>query len=70
MEFIPFGNIHKLFATLSTKKEFLPFPQLFPILIGVAEALALLHGQNILHLNVKPGNILLDGDLEPHFGDF
>jgi serine/threonine protein kinase len=39
----------------------------------VAKALAYLHHecwQQILHLNVKLGNILLDGDLRAHLSDF
>lgn len=39
----------------------------------MARALAYLHNEchwRILHLDVKPGNILLDGDLRAHVSDF
>ena len=43
------------------------------IAVDVARALAYLHNEchrRILHLDVKPGNILLDGDLRAHVSDF
>ncbi|KAF0920065.1 hypothetical protein E2562_032756 [Oryza meyeriana var. granulata] len=43
------------------------------IAIDVARALAYLHHecrQQILHLDIKPANILLDGDFRPHVSDF
>ncbi|CAK9262677.1 unnamed protein product, partial [Sphagnum jensenii] len=43
------------------------------IIIGVAQGLAYLHhtcNPTIIHLDIKPGNILLDKDLTPKLADF
>ncbi|CAL4990425.1 unnamed protein product [Urochloa decumbens] len=37
---------------------------------GLAHGLHYLHGQNIVHMNVKPDNILLDIDMNPKITDF
>ena len=41
-----------------------------PILCGVLSALEYLHGQNLLHRDLKPGNILLQADGTPMLIDF
>jgi serine/threonine protein kinase/Tfp pilus assembly protein PilF len=40
------------------------------LMVKVARALQYAHGQGILHRDLKPGNILLDGHSEPLVGDF
>ena len=40
------------------------------ILIGISRGMKYLHDRNILHRNLKPGNILLDSDFNPHITDF
>lgn len=51
----------------------LPWPTRRRIAVDVARALAYLHHecrQQILHLDIKPANILLDGGLRAHVSDF
>ena len=41
------------------------------IICGVADGMVFLHEQaNLVHGNLKPSNILLDGNLEPRVCDF
>ncbi|MCI0342456.1 MAG: SUMF1/EgtB/PvdO family nonheme iron enzyme [Planctomycetales bacterium] len=48
----------------------LPPDRAAAILEKVARALAHAHSQGVIHRDVKPGNILLDGDGEPRLTDF
>ena len=40
------------------------------IALAIAEALVYAHGLGVLHLDIKPANILLDAGAEPHLADF
>ncbi|RLM93816.1 hypothetical protein C2845_PM08G20490 [Panicum miliaceum] len=55
------------------RRGLLPWPTRRRIAVDVARALAYLHHEcfrQILHLDVKPANILLDGGLRGHLSDF
>jgi tetratricopeptide (TPR) repeat protein len=47
-----------------------PWPQLLPVLAGVAEALAALHARGIVHRDLKPANVLSGHDGAPVLADF
>jgi len=62
-----------IFHGTEEQRRQLTWPKRFSIAVDVARALAYLHNEchwRILHLDVKPGNILLDGDLRAHVSDF
>ena len=53
------------------KREPMPIRQAAAELIAkVARTVHYAHEHNILHRDIKPGNILLDGEGEPHLTDF
>jgi len=48
----------------------LDWSSLFQIIEGVAQGMHCLHEHGIVHLDLKPGNILLDSDMNPKIIDF
>ncbi|KAK0603417.1 hypothetical protein LWI29_004743 [Acer saccharum] len=68
---MPNGSLDKLLY--NKKKSNLDWFQRFRILRGVASGLLYLHEdweQVVLHRDIKPGNVLLDADLNGKLGDF
>ncbi|XP_066383309.1 probable receptor-like protein kinase At5g20050 [Miscanthus floridulus] len=62
-----------IFHGSDEQRRQLTWPKRLCIAVDVARALAYLHNEchwRILHLDVKPGNILLDGNLCAHVSDF
>ncbi|XP_066341227.1 cysteine-rich receptor-like protein kinase 44 [Miscanthus floridulus] len=66
-EFVPGGSLDKYISDMS---EGLEWRQRYQIIRGICEGLHYLHEENVLHLDVKPGNILLDYNLVPKITDF
>ena len=52
------------------KREPLPVRQAVELIAKVARTVHYAHEHGILHRDIKPGNILLDGKGEPHLTDF
>ena len=48
----------------------LRWSSLFQIIEGVAQGMHCLHEQGIVHLDLKPSNVLLDSDMNPKIIDF
>ncbi|MBQ3526920.1 MAG: ankyrin repeat domain-containing protein [Akkermansia sp.] len=64
MPYIPGKELHKAIPAVVDEAW------LLPILRAVLEALEYLHSQNLLHRDLKPGNILLQDDGTPMLIDF
>ena len=57
-------------AALTQRETVLPEALLIPIAVGVADALAFAHGQELIHRDIKPDNILLAADGRTVLTDF
>ncbi|XP_044463711.1 rust resistance kinase Lr10-like [Mangifera indica] len=69
-EFLENGSLDKY---LFKEEKEIEWDKLHEIAIGTAKGLAYLHEecqQRIIHYDIKPGNILLDGNFFPKVGDF
>jgi hypothetical protein len=66
MELMEGGSLAPL---LENRDRELP-RQIVPIVVKVARALHFAHQKGIVHRDIKPDNILLDGEGEPAIGDF
>ncbi|KAJ4725755.1 putative Kinase [Melia azedarach] len=70
-DYMPNGSLDKILH--GKKKPNLNWFQRFRIIRGVASGLLYLHEeweQVVLHRDIKPGNVLLDSDLNGKLGDF
>ncbi|KAE8809230.1 Disease resistance protein RPM1 [Hordeum vulgare] len=66
-EYLPNGSLDKYITDTSRKVQ---WRKCFQIIKGICQGLHYLHQRNILHLDLKPANILLDGNLVPKIADF
>ncbi len=67
MEFCQLGDLDHFFC-----KSHLDWSQMLEIMTGIAKGISYLHEQNIIHRDVKPGNILIasESPLVPKLTDF
>src|SRR5438045_8365948 len=65
MKFAPGGNLQEVGPALKNEPR-----QCVALVAKVARAVQHAHGKGILHRDLKPGNILLDGRGEPLVSDF
>ncbi|KAL1531850.1 LEAF RUST 10 DISEASE-RESISTANCE LOCUS RECEPTOR-LIKE PROTEIN KINASE-like 2.1 [Salvia divinorum] len=74
-DFMPNGSLEKFISNnaSSSQGSSLGWEKLFEIALGIARGLEYLHqgcNTRILHLDIKPQNILLDEDMNPRISDF
>jgi TolB-like protein/Tfp pilus assembly protein PilF len=65
MQFIEGGPLDEL-----VRREPMPIQRAAELIAKVARTVHYAHEHHILHRDIKPGNILLDGSGEPHLTDF
>ncbi|KAF7027540.1 LOW QUALITY PROTEIN: hypothetical protein CFC21_039574 [Triticum aestivum] len=66
-EYLPHGNLQK---NLLDVKYVMDWDTRFKIIKGICQGLAFLHNTNIVHMDLKHENILLDGKMTPKIADF
>ena len=66
MQWIKGGTLADVIAERGT----LPIPEVLTLATKLSSALAVAHSHNILHRDIKPGNILVDEHGEPFLADF
>ena len=65
MKLVEGGPLDEIF-----KREPMPVRRAAELIAKLARAVHYAHQRGILHRDIKPGNILLDGKGEPHLTDF
>jgi len=66
MQWIKGGTL----ADIISERGAMPIPEVLTLATKLSSALAAAHSHNILHRDIKPGNILMDDDGEPYLADF
>ncbi|KAF1859737.1 hypothetical protein Lal_00010321 [Lupinus albus] len=70
--YMPNGSLHDVLHEKNPPQS-LEWNVRYKIAVGIANGLAYLHydcDPSIVHRDIKPNNILLDSDMEPHIADF
>jgi serine/threonine protein kinase/tetratricopeptide (TPR) repeat protein len=65
MKFAPGGSLRDVGPALERSPQ-----RIVPLMLQVAQAIQCAHSQGLLHRDLKPGNILLDGRGQPMVSDF
>ncbi|KAF7068777.1 hypothetical protein CFC21_074509 [Triticum aestivum] len=66
-EYVPKGSLDEYIKDASNGHDWI---KTYAIINGICEGLHYLHQNHIVHLDLKPANILLDGNMMPKITDF
>jgi serine/threonine protein kinase len=62
MEYIDGGTLKAHLQELAARKERMPLERVVTLITQTADALAYAHNRGMVHRDIKPGNIMLDGE--------
>jgi len=64
-------KIFLVYQNISTEEHLdLGWDEIYKIIKGICSGLDALHEEKIIHLDLKPQNVLMDGNMEPKIVDF
>ncbi|CAM0947437.1 unnamed protein product [Alopecurus aequalis] len=66
-EYLPMGNVYKYIFVESRKSD---WDIRFKVIKGICSGLHYLHSRHIIHMDIKPENVLLDNNMVAKIGDF
>ncbi|RCV39466.1 hypothetical protein SETIT_8G226900v2 [Setaria italica] len=66
-EYVPMGTLHEI---IHCKEPRFDWSSLIRIIEGIAQGVRYLHEQRVVHLDLKPTNIVLDSHMNPKITDF
>ncbi|KAJ1276896.1 hypothetical protein BS78_05G251700 [Paspalum vaginatum] len=66
-EYVPKGTLHEIIHCQEPRLE---WSSLIRIIEGIAQGVNYLHEQRVIHLDLKPTNIVLDSHMNPKITDF
>ncbi|KAK9941211.1 hypothetical protein M0R45_017830 [Rubus argutus] len=72
-DFMPNGSLERVLYQLTGEGALLDWPHRQNVAIGLASVLTYMHQeceQQVIHRDIKTGNVLLDGNLNARLGDF
>ncbi len=70
MEFVSGGTLKEKLESLARNGEKMPLSDSVRIILEIADALAYAHSRNMVHRDIKPGNIMIDEDGHAVLTDF
>ena len=64
------GDLYNLIEAYKINNKHIPEEELWSIFLQCMQGLAYIHEKGVIHRDIKPGNILMDNNLNIKIGDF
>ncbi|GIK56030.1 MAG: serine/threonine protein kinase [Chloroflexi bacterium] len=70
MKYIEGADLHTILTGYEQDSQFMPFPEVVRLLREMGAALDYAHSRGIIHRDVKPSNVMMDGQGRSYITDF